>query len=169
MWLYFILQVIFIIRSCVPPCKANQLCNPGIGCVALSLSRVNKEGILNCHGLCINTTETPSLRCLSVPCSHNRYVECALIKDVSLCAAPPVIKDDDSCVQQGALIECPDSQACIATKGCPPPLPLVHEEAQPTTPEGELTGEQTTVVVLFLVFTVMVVLIFLTLGCIYLR
>lgn len=163
MWCCALLALFFSLLSSsgACPCEPNYACYPGIGCVALRLAT-----IIDCHGVCLNKTHTPTLKCLSTPCSSDPTMLCPLLEDSNKCASPPQIKGDGSCASQGSPITCPDSQTCIEESGCPLASSSVTPPPPPTG-QGTLNDDQIALVIFFLVYGLLVVLIIFTLAFLF--
>lgn len=145
------------------PCEPNYACYPGIGCVALRLTtKGGDDAIIDCHGVCLNRTHTPTLRCLSTPCSPDSTILCPLLEDSNKCVSSPQIKGDGSCASQGSPITCPDSQACIEESGCP-----LASSSSPPTGQGTLNDDQIVLVIFFVVYGLLVVIIIVTLAFLF--
>lgn len=169
MWCCTLLALFFSLLSSsgACPCEPNYACYPGIGCVALRLATKGGGGddtIIDCHGVCLNMTHTPTLRCLSTPCSSNSALLCPLLEDSNKCASPPQIKGDGSCASQGSPIICPDSQTCIEESGCPLASSSV---APPSTGQGTLNDDQIVLVVFFAVYGLLVILIIVVMAFLF--
>ena len=119
--------------ACSPhnrPCKAWQMCYPGIGCVSTGShiqSASVTQSLISCYNVTINTIITPSLRCIgSVPCEGDTSQSCGNVVDISHCYLPPIT--ENLVVERGDILQCPQSLPCSETTGCigsPPVSPIV--------------------------------------------
>ena len=152
---FYLCCLLLIASACLPtgvPCEADEACYPGIGCV-----RVEVMALEDCHGVCIDTVATPTLRCEgSEPCLENASLECPIILDSDLCYLDPLVPSDGSCAQQAALIECSDGQHCEPSLGCPSPLP--------TTKNNNNSDDSETVMIFIVLYSLGVILL-LSGGC----
>lgn len=98
-------------------------CDPNFGCFGAPLG---SPILINCCGICIDTTATPTIHCSS-------FTSCEII-DTDQCHGPFITPPNNStCVTQGDLIQCPFNQDCLPDAGCitpvtdsPTPLPLTQ-------------------------------------------
>lgn len=147
-----------LLLSC--PCKPGYVCYPGIGCVAISVrgDGYKDTTILDCGGVCINTTHTPTISCRVLPCVSDPATICSSIEDSNKCVLPPVIRNDGSCALQGPPIQCANSQTCLQESGCP----LFSDSSPPPVVSND---DQTTLIIFFVVYGVVVVLVIAVLLC----
>ena len=193
-FLFLVYAVSEALVACPPSTKACQegtTCHPVIGCIAVTL---RQQAILDCHGVCINTTATPTLRCFNVPCPGNPQEMCGEIRDFDRCFGHPIIPTNGSCAIQGEPIACPNFGFCDSPFGCPspdltdppallppsdPPAPFAPifipdiptltdaPTSTPTTSPTAMTSDnddKTAFIIFFLLYGTLVLLILLVLG-----
>lgn len=130
-----VVLLLFICNAAAKECISDRQCAPGyacyqgIGCVVLDTSE--KTNIIMCHGVRIDTRETPTLQCFSKPCEFDKDRLCPDIKDTDHCYAPPTLFPiDGSSVRRGSPILCVDNQTCVKESGCPPSPTFLSKEEE---------------------------------------
>ena len=152
------LLFILVVKSCAPGntvCTPDQVCYKGIGCVAVA--SLSKE-IVDCYGLCINKTSTPTLRCSSVPCPSNPNSQCPRVSDSLACFKEPIIPENGGCVKQGVPVVCLSSFQCQEPQGC-----LFLTESS-TAAVIRVNDDQTWLIAFFIIFATVVLLLLLGIG-----
>jgi hypothetical protein len=124
-----------MLQAYCPPCKSDEICYPGVGCLRLT------EAGEPCGSTCIYRSKTPSIQCLNVSCGNDVSI-CQEVSDSDPCSLPPVIPST-GCVLKGAPIQCAVGE-CHSLIGC-----IEIQEAMPTT---ETNSDQNAIILFFILF-----------------